>query len=187
MRFDWRQAFSFYQRLSPRERLLLSVTLGVVLVIALYSLVWEPLAEGRARLASQIAFRRQQLEEIQQMRMIYMDLLRRLEVSKEIIARPEEGFSLFPHIEATVSQVVGRDHIASMNPDSQVVANTYREESVELKLVNVKLQQMVELMHKIERGARPLRITKLAIKKRPRDPHQFDVTATVSMLRVVES
>lgn len=187
MRLDWRQIVSFYQRLSPRERLLLGLTSGVVLVLALYSFVWEPLVEGRARLARQIAFKEQQLQEIQRMRVTYMELLSRLEAGKQIIASPEEGFSLFPHIEATVSQVVTRDHIAAMNPDSKIVGNTYREESVELKLINITLDQLVDMLYRIEKGPQPLRVTKLSVKKRPRDPHQLDVTATVSMLKAVQT
>src|SRR5262245_40121049 len=73
-----------------------------------------------------------------------------------------------------------------MNPQNKDLSGTYREESVELKLNGVSLQQLVDLMYKIEKGAQPLRMTRLQIKKRPREPQTFDVTATVSMLKALE-
>jgi hypothetical protein len=57
---------------------------------------------------------------------------------------------------------------------------------VELKLREVELEHLVEMMHRIEKGPHPLRITRLQVKKRLRDEHKFDVTATVSMLKAAE-
>jgi hypothetical protein len=42
-------------------------------------------------------------------------------------------------------------------------------------------------MYKIEKGAQPLRLTRLQVKKRPREPQTFDVTATVSMLKALDA
>jgi hypothetical protein len=57
------------------------------------------------------------------------------------------------------------------------------EDSVEFKLTSISLEQLVEMMYGIEKGPHPLRLTRLQVKKRYRDPHTFDVTATVSMLK----
>ncbi len=187
MRFDPRQLFAFQQRLSPRERAMVGATLGIALVLGLYTLVWEPLVERRAAVVRQIQAKQQELAAIQQMRTAYMDLLRQFEAGQRVLARPAADFSLFPYMEATVAQVVGRDRITSMNPEEKVVADTYKEDAVELRLTNLKLEQLVDLMYRIEKtGDNPLRVTRLQIKKRPRDPYAFDVSATVSMLRVVQ-
>ena len=87
-----------------------------------------------------------------------------------------------------MSQVLGgREKIASMNPQNKDLGGAYREDSVELKLNGVSLQQLVDLMYHIEKGAQPLRLTRLQVKKKPRDPSSFDVTATVSMLKSLEA
>jgi general secretion pathway protein M len=186
MKLDWRQLSGFTQRLSARERTILGVGGAAMVVIGLYSLVWEPLAEGRVRLAQRIAGKQRQLEEIQGMRETYMGLLRQLEASQQVLDRADPKFSLFPHIEATVAQVVGRDKIKSMNPENKEIGGAYREDSVELKLAGISLDQLVDMMYRIEKGAHPLRITRLQVKKQLRDPHMFDVTATVSMLKPIE-
>ena len=187
MNLDPRQLSGFYQRLSPRERVLLGLAVAGSLLIGLYTLVWEPLRDARAEIVEEIQRKERQLVAVQQMRADYMELLRQWEAGQVVFIKPDEKLELFPHIEAMVSQVgITRDRIVSMNPQSRVVAEMYREESVDLKLINLSLEQIVDLMYRIEKGTHPVRLTKLNIKKRPRDVYKFDVTATVSLLRVAE-
>jgi hypothetical protein len=186
VKFDWSSPFSFYQRLSPRERTLVGVAGGAVMLIALYTLVVDPLVELRERIGARIGQKQKELVEIQHMRDTYFDLLRQFEASQAILAKPEPGFSLFSHVESTVSQVVSRDHIASMNPGNKTLGNAYKEESVEFKLTGVSLKQLVDMMYRIEKGSHQLRMTRLLVKKRPKDPQSFDVTATVAMIQAKE-
>lgn len=187
MKLDVRQAFSFLQRLSTRERLLLGVAGGAMAVIGLYLLIWEPLAAGRELLDRRIVLKEKELVDVQQLRDTYLDLLRQLEASQAVLDKADEKFSLFPFIESTVSDVVGRERITSMNPQNKPVGENYREDSVELKLKEVSLEQLVDLMYKIEKGPHPLRVTRLQLKKRIRDEHHFDVVATVSMLKEIKA
>lgn len=189
MNFDWKRILDAYQRLSARERMLTGSALAVGVILGFYTLVWEPLAEQRAQAERRILARQQDLVDIQDMRIQYMDLLTKLEVSRSIIDSKniDASFSLFPHIEATVSSVLGgRDKIRSMSPKTKPINDFYREEAVELKLEGIALDQLVDMMVRIEKSKEPLRVTRLQVKKRRRDPQQFDVTATVSMLKATE-
>lgn len=187
MNLDLRWLTNAYQRLSSRERALVGLAVGAVLVIGLYTLVWQPLEDGRTQLARRIVAKQRDLVEMQQMRDTYLDLLTQFELRQGIIKKADPKFSLFPHIESTVGLVVGRDHIAAMNPQNKDIAGAYREDSVEIKLTAVSLAQLVDLMYRIEKDKQPLRITRLQIKKRLRETQQFDVTATVSMLKPLET
>jgi hypothetical protein len=185
MKFDLSAVLATYQRLSGRERLLVGLAGGAVLMIALYTLVWEPLDAGRLQLARRIQMKKSELVEMQHMREDYLALLNQFELRQKIIERADPKFSLFPHIEATVGQVVGREKIASMNPTNKDIGGVYREESVEIKLTGISLQQLTDLMYRIEKSPQPLRFTRMQVKKRLRDPQSFDVTATVSMLKAL--
>jgi len=185
VKLDLSPVLATYQRLSSRERLLVGLAGGAALIIALYTLVWEPLNEGRAQLARRIQVKRQELTEMQKMREDYLALLNQFELRQKIIERADPKFALFPHIEATVGQVVGREKIASMNPTNKDIGDAYREESVEIKLTGILLQQLTDLMYRIEKSPQPLRFTRMQVKKRVRDPQSFDVTATVSMLKAL--
>jgi len=188
MRFDLTPITSLYTRLSSRERTLVALAGGAMTVILVYTLIWQPIEDARMELGKRIQTKQHELVEMQQMREHYLDLLNQFELRQKIIERADPHFSLFPHIESTVSQVLGgRDKIASMNPQNKDIGGAYREESVELKLNGISLQQLTDLMYKIEKGAQPLRLTRLQIKKRPREPQTFDVTATVSMLKGLDA
>jgi general secretion pathway protein M len=186
VRFDLSPLTAAYQRLSARERMLVGVGGGVLLVMALYSFVWQPLEDGRTVLAKRIQTRQRDLVEMQHMREIYLDLLNQYELREKIIEKADPKFSLFPHIEATVGEVVGREKIASMNPQNKEIGGgAYREESVEIKLNGITLEQLTDLMYRIEKGSQPLRLTRLQVKKRVREPQNFDVVATVAMLKAL--
>lgn len=192
MRFDLSALFApiinAYQRLSNRERTLVSLASAALVVILIYTMIWQPIEDDRVQLARRIQTKKTELIEIQRMRDAYLDLQNQYDLRQKIIEKADPKFSLFPHIEATVSQVLGgREKIASMNPQNKDLSGAYREESVELKLNGVTLQQLVDLMFHIEKGAQPLRLTRLQLKKRPREPQTFDVTATVSMLKSLEN
>jgi general secretion pathway protein M len=187
MRPDLSAVTAYYQRLSARERSLVSVGGGVLLVMALYSFIWEPLETGRVELTKRIQTRQHDLVEMQHMRDTYLDLMNQYDLREKIIEKADPKFSLFPHIEATVGQVVGRDKIASMNPQNKEIGGAYREESVEIKLNGITLDQLTDLMYRIEKGAQPLRLTRLQVKKRVREPQNFDVVATVAMLKALET
>ena len=188
MKFDLSPITSLYLRLSSRERTLVGLASGALAVILVYTMIWQPIEDARVQLGKRIQTKRQELVEMQQMREHYLDLLNQFELRQKIIERADPHFSLFPHIESTVSQVLGgRDKIASMNPQNKEIGGAYREESVELKLNAVSLQQLTDLMYKIEKGTQPLRLTRLQIKKRPREPQTFDITATVSMLKALDA
>jgi hypothetical protein len=177
-----------YQRLSNRERTLVSLASAALVVILIYTMIWQPIEDDRVQLGRRIQTKKAELNDIKRMRDTYLDLQNQYELRQKIIEKADPKFSLFPHIEATVSQVLGgREKIASMNPQNKDLSGAYREESVELKLNGVTLQQLVDLMFHIEKGAQPLRLTRLQLKKRPREQGTFDVTATVSMLKSLEN
>lgn len=187
MRLDPRQLLSFQQRLSTRERRLLWGALAAVVVIGFFMFVLDPLRQRQEMMVKQIGIKEHELEQAQQLRTEYLDLRRQIDALQAVLDRADEKFSLFPYIESTVSGVIGRERITSMNPQNKEVSEGYREDSVELKLREVELQHLVDMMHKIEKGPHPLRITRLQVKKRLRDEHRFDVTATVSMLKAAGS
>ncbi|MBI4516057.1 MAG: type II secretion system protein M [Deltaproteobacteria bacterium] len=183
MAFDPREMFNFYQRLSPRERFLLALALGSVLVISLYSFVWDPLVAGRAALQRRIATREQDMAAIQTQRSRYLELLRQMEASQAVLMRTDQNFSLFAHLQSAVTQVISREHIQSMNPSDKNLTDEYQEQTVEIKLSAITLEQMVNMLYRIEKGDQPLRVARLQVKKRYNEPRSFDIVATVSLLK----
>jgi general secretion pathway protein M len=187
MTYDPRALFASFNRLAPRERLLLGVAALSVAVISLYSFVWDPVQTSRELTARRIAMKERDLRAIVKQRDVYLDLLRRLEANKAAISPPDSNFSLFSYLDNTIAQAVGREHVTSMNPSTKNIGTDYQEDLVEIKLTQINLAQLVDLLYRVEKGDRPLRFSRLQIKKRYNDNFNFDVIATVSLLKTVSS
>ncbi len=187
MKYDPRLLLNSFNRLAPRERLLLGVAVLSVTVISLYSFVWEPVQNNRELTARRIVTKEKDLREILKQRDVYLDLLRRLEANKAAIAPTDASFSLFAYLDNTIAQAVGREHVTSMNPSTKNIGTDYQEDLVEVKLTQINLAQLVDLLHRVEKGDRPLHFSRLQIKKRFNDNFNFDVSATVSLLKAVSS
>jgi hypothetical protein len=78
--------------------------------------------------------------------------------------------------------------ISSMNRSNKTAGDQYEEELVEFKLTQVTLENIVDMLHRIEKAEHPLRVTRLNIKERvSAATHDFDVTATVSLVRSLQA
>lgn len=187
MKYDPRQLLNYFGRLAPRERLLVGLAAVSVVVIGLYSFVWDPLQGNGAAIARRIAAKEKDLAEIQKERDTYLDLMRHIEANQSLLAQGDENFSLFAYLDNAVGQTVGREHVTSMNPSSKNIGSDYQEQMVEIHLTQINLQQLVDLMYRIEKGDHPLRFSRLQVKKRYNDIRNFDVAATVSLLKAVNS
>jgi hypothetical protein len=186
MKYDPRLLMNYYARLAPRERLLLGVAAVSVLLISLYSFVWDPLQTSRTQLTNRIAKKERELEAIQKKRDEYLEKVRRLEASQSSIPELDPKFpGLFAYLQTTVAQAVPHERIVSMNPSSKNIGTDFQEELVEIRLSQVSLPQLVDMMYRVELGEPPLRFSRLAVKKRANDIRNFDVTATVSLLKAV--
>lgn len=185
MKYDPRLLLNYYDRLAPRERLLLGVATVSVLVISLYSFVWDPLRANSELLDRRIKAKDKELTQIVKDRDSYLEELRRLEANQSAMAEADPKFNLFAHLQTAVSQAVPHERIVSMNPGTKNLVGGVQEEMVEIKLVQISLPQIVDMLYRVEKGDPPLRFSRLQIKKRIGDIYNFDVTATVSVLKAV--
>ena len=147
MKLDLSPITNAYLRLSSRERRLLESAAGVLLAIAFYSFVWQPLQDSQAQLSKRIQVKQVELSDMQQMRDVYLDLMNQFELRQKIIEKADPKFSLFPHIESTVSQVLGgRDKIASMNPQNKDLGGGSLIEKEENKINAETLHELEDHM-----------------------------------------
>ncbi len=186
MSFDFRQLFNVFSRMSSRERMLVSVAGLGLLVAAVYSFVLDPLIVGEQQLGRSMLRKEEDMKSLAQLRYGYLDLSQKLAAGETLLSKASKDFSLFAYLEATISQVTpGR--ISSMNRSNKTAGDLYEEELVEFKLTQVSLDNIVDMLHRIEKAEHPLRVTRLMVKERSGDTRDFDVTATVSLVRSLEA
>jgi type II secretory pathway component PulM len=187
MRFDWSLIRRYFDRLAPRERLLLLLAGIATVAIGLYSFVWDPLHASAEQLSRRISLRERELQEILRQREYYLELLRQLEAYGDI-SEVDPNFNLLGYLQGVVTGAISRDKITSLNPTTRPKAEApeFVEEMVEIKLAGVSLAQIVDLLHRVEKGDHPLHFSRVAVKKRVNDPYSFDVQATVAVLKQAE-
>lgn len=181
---DWSAVTRYLDRLAPRERVLLAVAAVAAVAILGYSLVWDPLQVNMQQLTRRINLREKDLIELQRQREYYLDLLRQLEAYGDI-SEVDPNFNLLGYLQGVVAAAVSREKIVSLNPTTRPKpeAPEFVEEMVEIKLTQLTLPQIVELLHRVEKGDHPLHFSRVVIKKRVNDPYSFDVQATVAVLK----
>jgi type II secretory pathway component PulM len=173
----WTRAWTAFQNLSARERLLVGTAGGVLLLGVLWFGVVMPLLGARDRIVAQADAAEQQLAVIVRLRREFDDVQRRLASVEERIRGASSG-NLRTELESLASKASVK--VESMEPQSTPANDRYRETKVEVGLAGVSLPQTVGYLHQIETAPQVLSVKSLRIRTRPDKPELLDVTFTVS-------
>jgi general secretion pathway protein M len=168
------------ERLSPRDRIALAVGAAVILIVFLWLGVLTPYQEAMSGLDARIASRQRQLEQVRELRQEYLQLQREMAEAQKRLVGPRAGFSLFSFIEEVTGTIGVRENLVSMRPQSSPPQGEYREESVEIRLERIGLDQLVRLLYAIENADVFLNVRTMRVKPRFDNPSQLDTTLTVS-------
>ncbi|HEY8155403.1 MAG TPA: type II secretion system protein GspM [Myxococcota bacterium] len=173
----WTRAWTAFQGLSARERLLIG-SAGGMLLLALFWLGFVmPLLSAGDRITARADAAEQQVAAITRLRREYDDVARRLGDVEQRIRSAARG-NLRTTLESLAS--VASVKVESMEPQTTPANDRYRETKVEVGLAGVTLPQTVSYLHQIESAPQVLSIKSLRIRTRPDKPELLDVTFTVS-------
>jgi type II secretory pathway component PulM len=172
------QGRSRYQKLEPRERILVQIAGGLLAIFLIYNLVYTPIVDLSSGLENKIAQRQQDLAEVRRLAGTYAQLKANLAKAEQRTV-PGKDFSLFSVIEASMTKSVGRDKIGSITPGSdRKLSDGFTEFSVQLKLANVNLGQLVDALYGINSLPMPIGVSNIRIQRRTQDTHSYDVDLT---------
>jgi general secretion pathway protein M len=165
--------------LNRREQLFL-VGGGVVLLILLVYLgVIAPYNASIGRLESRIAARERQLLEV---RGLQQEFQRLQQQTAEVERRAAKGgnFSLIAFLEGTALEIASRDNLVYLRPQPKVQLDELSEESLEMKLEKIRLDQLVKLLYATETADGLLKVKTLRTKARFDDPTLLDVVLVIA-------
>jgi len=173
------QARGRYQKLEPRERLLVRIAAGIFGLFLAYNLIYVPIIDLGSGLEAKIAQRQRDLAEVRRLAVTYSQLKADLATAEHRTVPRGKDFSLFSVIEASLTKSVGREKIGSITPGSdRKLADGFTEYSVQLKLDNVNLAQLIDALYGINSLTMPIGVAQLRIQRRTKDPHSYDVDLT---------
>ncbi len=173
------QARGRYQKLEPRERILVQIAAGLVGVFLIYNLIYMPIVDLSSGLQNKIVQRQQDLAEVRRLAATYAQLKAELASAERRTVPLGKDFSLFSVVEASLTKSVGRAKIGSITPGSdRKLTDGFTEYSVQLKLDNVNLAQLVDALYGINSLAMPIGVSNIRIQRRTQDTHSYDVDLT---------
>ena len=144
------QARGRYQKLEPRERILVQIAGGLLAIFLIYNMVYLPIVSLSSGLEDKIAERQHDLAEVRRLAGTYAQLKGNLINAEKRTVPLGKDFSLFSVVEASMTKSVGRDKIGSITPGSdKKLADGLTEYSVQLKLANVNLAQLIDALYGI--------------------------------------
>lgn len=173
------QARGRYQKLEPREKLLVRIGGAVFGLFLIYNLIYIPIVDLSSGLQGKIVQRQHDLAEVRRLAGTYAQLKSEVAAAEHHTVPNSKDFSLFSVIEASLTKTVGHEKIGSITPGSdKKLTDGFTEYSVQLKLDNVNLAQLVDALYGINTLAMPIGVSNIRIQRRSQDTHSYDVDMT---------
>jgi type II secretory pathway component PulM len=173
------QARTRYRKLEPRERVLVQVAGGLLGIFLIYNLIYVPIEDLGTGLQDRIVQRQRDLDEVRRLAANYAQLKADLASAERHTVPLGKDFSLFSVIEASMTKSVGRQKIGSIAPgQDRKLTDGFTEYSVQLKLDNVSLAQLVDALYGINSLPMPIGVSNIRIQRRTQDTHSYDVDLT---------
>lgn len=167
------------QNLSPREQLMLLIGGLCSLATAIYFGLVQPYATTMDQLDGKIASRSKQLVQVKQLQQDYVRIQNQVKSLEKRQANAGD-FALFAFVESQVGRIAGRENLTAMRPMPPVRHEEITEEAVEVKLENISLGQVMQLLQSFDTAPVPIQVKTLQLKVRFDDPQRLDSSLRIS-------
>ena len=167
-----------YQKLEPRERVLVQVAGALVALFIAFNLVYLPIQGALGGLGDRIQERQHDAVEVAHMMRAYQRLRVDLATMRTRTVAASGDFSLFSVVEQALTRAPGKDKIGSITPAQKAIPGGMTQYSVELKLNALSLPQIVDTLYGLSALNVPVTVSTLHVTRRSQDQHTFDVEMT---------
>ncbi len=178
----WGQAAEWYEKREPREKLLLRLLGGVAALLFIYNGVYAPARAWHDDLAEGVAARQRQITRLRGMMRTYERLRFDLASTQKRTVSAGKDPALFSVLEMTLTNSVGRAKIGSITPAEHQVPGGFEQYTVDVKLNEIALPQIVDTLYSLQTLNVPITISNLQIHQHARDSHSYDVDLTCMAL-----
>ena len=167
------------ERLSSRDTYALLLGGVVVLITLVWLGIIDPYQQAMANLQSKVTSRERQLQDVQKLRQDYLDLKQELSEAQGRLSKAE-NFSLFSFVEAQVARYATKENLVYMRPQPTSTKDGWKEDTVEIKLEKITLDQLVRFLYSLETSDAVIQTKNLRVKTRFDNRSLLDVVMTVA-------
>jgi len=153
-------------KLNKREKYSVYAAAVIICMFVLIKFIVFPIIDKRERVTRAIQVKTKMLEEMIVLKSKYDAISNRADLSKSRFVKREKNFTLFSLLEKLAGKAVIKDQIVYMKPSTSVSKNSqYKTSSVEIKIQNVTLKELISYLYMVETSDNNVFINRLSISK----------------------
>lgn len=177
---------NFWQTLQSRERLYIGGAGAAIVLFLIFKLTIDPLFKHSSELDRQMVTARRQLAELRVMQQEYQRQKNVVDSINSQLKR-QQNFAIVSRLEELARQTgLQQNKILSMRQAPITPSEMYNEESIEVKMDGVTLEQLVRYLYQIENSPQLLKIKRLDIKPHLDNRQLLNTTFRVSAFTLKE-
>lgn len=169
-------------RLARREKYFVMLAGCVLLLLAVFHFLIFPFFKEKERLSKGVKSKEVALEEMVRKSAEYKALKRNDQVLKDALAKRNKGVTLFSFLESEADKADVKGHIKYMKPSVSQGTGPYKESTVEMKLEQITLKQLVGYLYRIESPKDIISIKRISIKENKKESGYLDAVLQVLTL-----
>lgn len=162
-------------RLSRREKHYLVLCAVAVALFILVQFILFPFMDARERTKRAIMYEESMLRELAVLCAEYRSLRDEARDVGRMIEKRSGDFSLFSFLEREADRAGIKPNISHMRPSETIERGPYRESSVELRLENITIAQLVDYLERVETEQYLVSVRRIAIKRTENPPGLLSV------------
>jgi general secretion pathway protein M len=163
-------------RINRREQIFLGVGAAFIIILGLYFLLIQPLAESSDKLERTTARLRQELVEMNALAAQYQDLAAGQDRLAEQVRSRGTDFTPFSYLENVARETGLTGRIESMTPVMTTADDRTGLVQFDVRLSGIGLLELVRFLYKLETSDKVFFVENLNIRPRYLTPEQLDVS-----------
>jgi general secretion pathway protein M len=166
--------------LARRERRLVLAGVALLALVGLYLFLVEPLLNRRADLDRLIEQKQREYAEVVKLADEYRQARGRLDELTARLSRAGREFQLLSFLEGLTVRNGVRDRISYMRPGQPAAVGRFREQTVEMRLERVTINDLTRFLVQLSEAPQGLRVKRLSVTRRYDDANRLDVVMQVA-------
>ena len=168
--------------LTQKDRKVLAIGIGALVLFLLVQFVLFPLLDKRKRLDRGISTKQKGLVEMREMQSRYRQLSMQSNTIEKRVSRRSGEFGLFSFLEKMAAETKVKRNIAYMKPSDATGEGALQQIMVEMKLNAMNLKQLVAFLERIESPENIVELKRISIQENKKQEGTLDVIMQVISL-----
>ncbi|MCL2341006.1 MAG: type II secretion system protein M [Proteobacteria bacterium] len=163
-------------QLSQREKRMVILAGGALVLFVFLQFIFFPLLDGRARMVKRLAAREKAVAEMRLLRKQYQEIGMQTGSLTTLLAQRDPGFSLFSFLEEKSAASEVKELISYMKPSASMEHDQFKQSRVEMRLQGVGLTKLIAFLEQVEAPDQLVGVDQITIQENTKEEGTLDVT-----------